>query len=153
MKRPVLPHDQYTGMRAAASELGAECELAIVLAHETGHLTGSIRRLRWSDIDLDRSVVRWRGENDKVGNEHSTPLTVEAVDALRAYRRLQARIGDWWVFPSPKSPYVPVSRHLARTWWRRLQNRSGIPNRPGLGGIASGGSSPPSYARPPTGPG
>ncbi|MGE0440840.1 MAG: tyrosine-type recombinase/integrase [Gemmatimonadales bacterium] len=133
VSRPVLPHDHYTAMRDAAKELGAEYELAIVLAHETGHRIGSILRVRWSDIDLDRSMVRWRGENDKVGHEHSTPLTSTAADALRAYRKLQARIGDGWVFPSPEAPEVPVSRHLARTWWRRLQDRAGVPKRPGLG--------------------
>lgn len=133
VRRPVLPNDEYLKMREAARQLGAEHELAIVLSHETGHRIGSILRLRWSDVDLDRGMVRWRGENDKVDYEHATPLTTEAIETIRSYRRAVPRIGDGWVFPSPADSNVPVSRHLARTWWRRLQNRSGIAQRTGLG--------------------
>lgn len=133
VRRPVLPHEHYVSMKEAAKRLGADVELALILAHETGHRIGSILRLRWSDVDLARGAVRWRGEHDKVGHEHATPLTADAVTGLREYRRQQARIGDGWLFPSPSDATVPVSRHLARTWWRRLERRAGIPKRPGLG--------------------
>ena len=42
-------------------------QLALVLAHDTGHRIGAIRMLRWSDVDLKAARVRWRAENDKIG--------------------------------------------------------------------------------------
>lgn len=47
-------------------------EVALVLAHETGHRTSSIRQLRWSDVDTPGAFIRCRGEHDKIGMEHST---------------------------------------------------------------------------------
>jgi integrase len=60
----------------------------------------SIRLLRWSDVDLNTSVIRWRGENDKIGFEHETPLTRDAVAALDAARRERPSVGDPWIFAS-----------------------------------------------------
>ena len=39
------------------------------------------------DVDLERKVVRWRGEHDKTGFEHETILTDAAVEALWEARR------------------------------------------------------------------
>jgi integrase len=57
-------------------------EVALVLAHETGHRIGAIRLLRWSDVDFEREVVVWRAQNDKTGTEHVTPLSLDATAAL-----------------------------------------------------------------------
>jgi integrase len=104
-----------------------------VLAHETGHRIGAIRQLRWSDSDLEKATVRWRAENDKIGFEHVTPLTTEAVTALKAARKASPSIGDAWVFPSPEDAAQPASRFLVREWWRRLERASGIARVPGRG--------------------
>jgi integrase len=47
--------------------------------HETGHRIGSVRRLRWSAIDIDRRMTPWRAENDKIGFAYETPLSDAAV--------------------------------------------------------------------------
>jgi integrase len=57
----------------------------------TGHRAGSIRQLRWSDVDLGRRLVTWRAETDKIGYEHTTPLTRDA--AMHYWKRLAARAG------------------------------------------------------------
>lgn len=54
-------------------------ELAVVIAHETGHRIGAIRQLRWSDVDFPGEVVRWRGEHDKISTEHRTPISAEVT--------------------------------------------------------------------------
>lgn len=54
-------------------------ELALVLAHETGHRIGSTRLLKWSDVAVEAKTIRWRGENDKIGFEHVTWLTPAAL--------------------------------------------------------------------------
>jgi integrase len=132
-RRPMLSQDQYQAIVEVAGSINPGFELALVLAHETGHRIGSIRLLRWSDVDLEESRVRWRGENDKIGFEHVTPLTERAVAALNRARKAQGAIGDSWVFPAPKDPSQPVSRHLVRDWWERAEELAGITHQPGLG--------------------
>ena len=131
--RPVLTDEQYTALRRAAKREDASCGLALVLAHETGHRIGAIRLLRWSDVDLARRCVRWRGENDKIGFEHETPLTAEAVAALEAARRVRPAVGDAWLFPAPGRQGGPMSRHRFRDWWERLAARAGLQDIPRLG--------------------
>lgn len=99
-----------------------------MLAHETGHRIGSIRQLRWSDVDLSARRIRWPKASDKIGFEHETPLTAAAVDALRMARTERAGIGDAWVLPSPGDPAKPCSRHLMRNWWLRCERRAELPH-------------------------
>ncbi|MBW3569719.1 MAG: site-specific integrase [Gemmatimonadetes bacterium] len=118
-QRSVLTHEQYLVLRGIAAQVAPQFDLALVLAHETGHRIGAIRQLRWSDIDLDAGTVHWRGELDKIGMEHTTLLTEEADAALRAERLPRPAIGDAWLFPAPGDPDQPASRHLVRDWWER----------------------------------
>lgn len=103
------------------------------MAHETGHCIGAVRLLRWSDIDLERSPVRWRAENDKTGFEPVTPLADAAVAALKASRRQGGAIGESWVLPAVNDATAPVSRHLVRDWWERLEPAAGLARVPGRG--------------------
>ncbi len=125
--RPRLDEASYRVLLAHALDVDPRFALALVLAHETGHRIGAIRMLRWSDIDLEHQTVRWRAENDKIGFEHVTPLTPEAVAALEAARARQRAIGDAWVFPAPGDPHRPCSRHLFQDWWTRGETLAGLP--------------------------
>lgn len=69
-------------------------ELALVLANEAGHRVGAIRQLRWTDVDFQEKRILWREENDKIGMEHSPPLSEEAVCVLEQSRRKRGSIGD-----------------------------------------------------------
>jgi integrase len=60
--------------------------LALVLARETGHRLGAVISLRWSDIDVERRVVHWRDQIDKIGFDHETPLTSTAIAVLQRAR-------------------------------------------------------------------
>ncbi len=106
--------------------------LALIVAHETGHRIGAVRLLRWADIDLDRQLVQWRGDNDKIGYEHETWLTPTAGEALQTARRSEPVISEW-VFPAPSDPAKPISRHLLRDWWQRGQALAKLPPEPGRG--------------------
>lgn len=108
-------------------------ELALVLAHETGHRIGSIRLLKWSDIDVEHKTVLWRGESDKIGFEHETLLTPVALRALQRARADRMSIGDAWILPSPGDPTRPCSRHLLRNWWKRGEQLAGLKRVRGLG--------------------
>ncbi|HEU4700538.1 MAG TPA: tyrosine-type recombinase/integrase [Gemmatimonadales bacterium] len=127
-KRQVVTDEQYEALRGAAEQVGSLFGLALVVAHETGHRIQSIRLLRWSDVDLERGMIRWRAENDKIGFEHSTPLSSEIMAALQQQRAKTMAIGDAWVFPSPADPSKPCSRHLLRDWWERGAKLAGLPS-------------------------
>ena len=73
--------------------------------------------LRWSDVDLKTARVRWRAENDKIGFEHTTALTVDAVQVLGAARSRAAAMGDAWVFPAARHEGQPTGRMMFREWW------------------------------------
>lgn len=120
VRRAIVSADEYQRLLAAADRIGKEYWLVPVLAHEAGHRIGAIRLLRWSDVDLENARVRCQGENDKIGFEHATPLTAEAVAELRAARRDTPGIGDAWLFPTPKDRDEP-SASIVRTWRERLE--------------------------------
>jgi len=127
--RPLLTEDEYAKMLAVASSVDPLFELALVIAHETGHRISSIASLRWSDVDLESGSITWRAENDKLGMDHVTPLSLGAVRHLEVTRRKRLAIGDGWVFPAPEDPTQHCSRHLTRDWWQRGEKAAGIERR------------------------
>ena len=93
--------------------------LALRLGRLTVSRNSSVRHVRWSDVDLERAVIRWRAEFDKNDQEIEVPMPAEAVRALRAAP--VRGIGDAWVFPSAKDPSKPTSRHTFQIWLRRAK--------------------------------
>ena len=81
--RVVLTEDEYRALLGVSQQVGWRFHVALVLAHETGHRIGAIRKLLWADIDFEGREVRWRAEHEKSGYEHITPLTDEALAALK----------------------------------------------------------------------
>jgi integrase len=134
-RRPILTHDEFEELVAAAPSVSPAMETLLLLANETGHRINSIRLLRWSDIDLQAHTIRWRGEHDKIGHEHLTPLVQAAKLAVVRHRGRAPSGSDEspWVFPAPGDPTRPMSRHLARDWWQRTEAAAGIARVPGRG--------------------
>ena len=132
-KRPVLTDGQYRNLRKVSRRVSPLFELALVIAHETGHRIGSIRLLRWSDVDFARTVIRWRAENDKIGFEHETVLTPVVKRSLQTARRRRPSIGDTWMFPAPTNPSEPCSRHMFRDWWKQGEALAELRHETGRG--------------------
>ncbi len=124
--RPVLDGEEYLQLLETADQVDWRYRLALQLTYETGHRIESVRQLKWSDIDLERSRVLWRADSDKSDYEHETLLTPQAVEALRAAQKDRMAIGDAWVFPAPSDPSQPCSRHLMRDWWIRGVEAAGL---------------------------
>jgi integrase len=124
--RPVLTEEQYRALLAVSNGIDWRFRLALILAHETGHRIGSIRKLKWSDIDLEDGHIHWRGEEDKIDNDHTTPISGEDLAALVEERRQRPTIGATWVFPAPQSPRQPCSHDLMGRWWRRAEKLAGL---------------------------
>ncbi len=125
-RRVVIDEAQYAAILGVADEVGWQFHVALVLAHETGHRIGAIRKLRWSDVDLQDAKIRWRAENEKTGYEHVTPLSDEAVAVLEQARRTSPGIGDAPILAAPRDPTRHVSRNLVRDWWERAEALSGL---------------------------
>jgi len=132
-RRPLLLDEHYEAMRVVASKVHPFFEAFLILVHETGHRAASVRTLRWSDIDLERRLVKWRAENDKIGFAHQTPLADAAVEALLALRKLQSTIGDTYLFPSFKHPDRPLRREWPTKWWKRAEELAELSHIDGMG--------------------
>jgi integrase len=99
--------------------------LAMILGRGTISRNGSVRLLKWADIDFERRTIRWRGEYQKDTHSRSedrcTPLSAEMVRAIRA-ADVQG-IGEAWIFPSPRDPTKPCSRHVMQGWLQTAKRR------------------------------
>ena len=131
--RVVLSEEEYRALLKVSRQVDWRFRVALVLAHETGHRIGAIRHLRWSDIDLECGVIRWRAEHEKSGYEHRTPATAEALAVLEEARRRASGTGDAPVLPSPRHPSKCASRSLVRMWWYRAQRLARLEPKPGRG--------------------
>lgn len=121
-RRPVFTEEQFQKLLAVADQLPVAFRVLLVLAHDTGHRIGALLALGWSDVDLTAGRIRWRAASDKIGWEHTTPLTA----AARAVLMEAPGIGDALVARG-------VSRHLARDWMERAQQLAGLAPEKGRG--------------------
>ncbi len=131
--RVVLAEEEYRALVKASRRVDWRFRIALVLAHETGHRIGAIRQLRWLDIDFEGGTVLWRAEHDKSGYEHITPVTDEALDALKEVRAMNPGTGDAPVLPAPKNPRAAVGAARLHAWWQKAQILAGLEPKPGRG--------------------
>ena len=131
--RVLLAAAEYEALLEVSLETDWRFRVALVLAHETGHRIGAIRRLQWSDIDVEGRTIRWRREHDKTGYEHRTPMTAEALEVLEEARRYNPGIGDIPLLSAPKDPSKCVGRWMVRVWWQKAEALAGLEPKPGRG--------------------
>ncbi len=124
--RVVLTQAEYEALLQASLLMDWRFRVALVIAHETGHRIGAVRQLRWSDIDVERRTIRWRGEHEKTGYEHRTPVTDEVLAVLEEARRQNPGIGNVPLLPAPKNPSKCIRRSLARDWWDKAEALAGL---------------------------
>jgi integrase len=129
----VLNDERYQKLLGVADLAHPRFRLLLVLAWETGHRGASLRNLRWSDVDVDGARIHWRGENEKTGFDHWTPLRSAAVVELQSARRMAASIGDTLIFPGERTSGLPVPRHTVSKWMRRAESLARLPHVRGLG--------------------
>ena len=131
--RVLLTHSEYEALLEVSVGMDWRFRVALVIAHETGHRIGAIRKLRWSDVDMEGGVIRWRAEHEKTGYEHRTPVTADTLAVLEEARRENPGIGDAHLLPAPKDSTKCVSRSLARDWWGKAQALAGLEPKRGRG--------------------
>ena len=131
--RVVLTEEEYQALLRVSGQVDWRFHVALVLAHETGHRIGAIRKLRSSDIDIEHGVVRWRARHEKTGYEHRTPVTEEAMAALEEARRMNPGTGDVPLIPAPTDASRCVGRSLVSFWWKKAQVLAGLEPKRGRG--------------------
>lgn len=107
-------------------------ELALVVAEATGRRLGSIRQLRWEDIDFERSTIRWRAESDKKGKEWVVPAPTSFIDELKQFRKLLGAISGW-IFFGERIPDQCMDRHQFDKWLTIAERRAKLPKL--IGGL------------------
>lgn len=130
--RPVMREEQYRALLTVAGRVNWRLELALVLAHETGHRLGAIRHLRWSDVDLELRTICWQSRHDKIGFEHETPVSDTLHSALQAAQRRTRAIGDTWVLPAVRHPQRPCPKGTLDKWFSEAVSRAGIELQRGM---------------------
>jgi integrase len=88
----------------AVTELGVKTLAPIkrmwwLTALFTGARKGSIEALRWSDVDPDKKVIRFRVT--KGDRPYAVPISDTLAELLACYRESEAVPPSEWVFPSP----------------------------------------------------
>ena len=124
--RVVLNEEEYRALVKVSRTVNWRFHVALVLAHETGHRIGAIRKLRWSDIDLEGREIRWRAKHEKTGYEHRTPVTAEAIAALEEARRMSTETGEAPVLPAGTDPARCMGRGWAYRLWNRAEKLAGL---------------------------
>ncbi len=131
--RVVLSDEEYRALLKVSHRVDWRFHVALVLAHETGHRIGAIRKLRWSDIDIEGRTIRWRAEHEKTGYEHTTPLTDEAITALERARARNPARGNAPVLPSTQDPSICVRPWMLGERWRTAERLAGLEPKRGRG--------------------
>ena len=131
--RVVLAEEEYRALLKVSRKVDWRFHVALVLAHETGHRIGAIRQLLWSDIDPEGGTILWRAEHDKSGFEHITPVTAEALAALKETRSPFPLAGEAPVLPAPRNPLAVVGAARLHAWWQKAQILAGLEPKPGRG--------------------
>jgi integrase len=141
-KRPVATWERFQMTREAIRDLYAAAEadnertrwlrmeMALVLAEATGRRLGSIRQLRWDDIDFQRTTIRWRAEADKKGREWVVPVPASLLEELKQFRRKLGAVGGW-LFEAEQKPEQPMDRHLFDKWLSVAERAGKLPKLEG----------------------
>jgi integrase len=130
-KRPVMRHDEYLRLLLVASSVSPLLRLALIVAEGTGRRISACRKLMWRDVLFDEGAIRWRAENDKKGYEQVVVMSPDVHEALAARHALTHPSPEALVFPRPRCPSQPCSRHLLDGWLRRAYGLAGLEPHPG----------------------
>ena len=131
--RVVLSDEEYRALLDVSREVDWRFRVALVLAHETGHRIGAIRKLLWSDIDIEGRTIRWRAEHEKTGYEHRTPLTDAAMAVIEEARSRNPARGNAPLLPASRDPSVFVKSWMLGDKWRRAERLAGLEPKRGRG--------------------
>jgi integrase len=132
-RRVMITDEEYSALLTISKEFDWRFHVALVLAHETGHRIGAIRKLTWSDVDLTSETIRWRAEHDKKGYEHVTPMSSEARAVLEFAKEGSPGVDDLLLLPASKDPSKPIGEWVIQRMWQKAERIAGLERKKGRG--------------------
>lgn len=102
----------------------------------TGHRVSAVLKLRWQDVilespDFPSGAIKWKGENDKSGFEHTIPMSPGIRKVIDRIRHDRPGVGAAYLFPKPTTRLAPISKERVRTWLLRAEKRAGVAKQDG----------------------
>lgn len=116
-KRYLTIEEQHRFIEAAKQSAWNKLYLLILIAITTGARRGELGKLRWSDIDWNRSEAHCG--DTKNGSDKSLPLTDSVTAELKRFRE----VGNNRIFGHPKRPNKPYD---FRNEWATALEQAGI---------------------------
>lgn len=95
-----LPHAEIAAFWVHLSKQSGTAAMALRLAILTAARTSEVLEATWDEMDLEQAIWTIPAERMKAGNEHRTPLSLQAVALLKTL--YEQRTGDF-VFPGMKA--------------------------------------------------
>lgn len=136
--RPVAMPEDYESLLEVADDVtmevtwGGESRTVrshfselLVLVNGTGRRISAVCALRYDDLLLERGPhgsIRWRADEDKERQEWIAPMNAAVREAVDRARKRPPLGGP--LFPAPRDASEPMSRHLARKWLQRAEEKA-----------------------------
>jgi len=114
-----IKSDELPDLFAALANAPENIRHFVLLALTTGARRSNIAAMRWADLDLQNALWTIPGEVSKNGTPMAIPLTVIAMDVLKA----RSNNSPIWVFPSTSASGHMVDPKKA---WKALLVAAGL---------------------------
>lgn len=101
----------------------------LMTAYATGMRLAELCRLKVSDLDTDRMMIRV--EKGKGSKDRYTILSPKLLEELRSYWRLYRPQGIY-LFPSPRTPGAHIGDYTVQSIFTTALERAGIDNHGGI---------------------
>lgn len=125
---PVLSRREVAAILEAAQ--GIRHRALLTLTYAAGLRVSEVVRLRPEDLDPDRGLLHVR--QGKGGRDRYVMLSERALEAVRAYRELEA--SPLWLFPG-SVPGEHLSKRTAQEAFARAREAAGVRKRVGIHGL------------------
>ena len=125
---PVLSRREVAAILGAAD--GPRYRALLMLTYAAGLRASEVVRLRPEDLHPDRGLLHVR--QGKGGRDRYVMLSERALEAVRAYRQLEA--SPLWLFPG-SVPGEPLSTRAAQQAFNRAREAAGVRKEVGFHGL------------------
>jgi integrase len=134
--RAFSPDEKTALLAAAKARRSPSLYPALMLSLNAGMRHAEVRKLRWSQIDLQKAIVTVGESKTEAGEGRTIPLNADVLAALVDHAKWYLdRFGEtrpeWYVFPfgrgEPSDPTRPVITF--KNSWTRVRRAAGVSGR------------------------
>jgi integrase len=124
-----LSPEQERALLRATARIDSACHTAAVLCLNTAMRSDEIRRLQWTQIDLEKRCLVVGHSKTEAGEGRTIPLNVVAFEALvRWAARFRDTKPEHYIFPRCENRQIDLTRPTMgwRTAWRHALKQAGF---------------------------